>query len=333
MPGLPMSSLTRSLSKRVRASPNTTALGHTGYQLSSNNGRSAFAIHNSAGEYAASFAAGPRFMRSTYSDGSQFVLDTSMPVTPHWYQLTNGVKFRFKKIKKTGSLGLLALDKVGGRLMIHIEKGGMLHFSVPKGKSAKAQLRNGRLPKSKAEALESFDAMVDNKSTWTADDDFRGVSGDYPAGTGWSFTPGRGSKTPGHSSSSATRSTQYEQHTCTDSTCGSPSWSPSWSYPSYSFPSYSPDASVSFSISYSDNQVAVTDKKDKANTLACLNATLTLVAALAAAVIGGTLAIGLGCVVAGVITLGAACVAGILGSAILNTVLVAAAVQYADACL
>jgi hypothetical protein len=77
----------------------------------------------------------------------------------------------------------------------------------------------------------------------------------------------------------------------------------------------------------------VEDKKDKAHTLACLGNTIVLVGALAAAVAAGTLGIGLGCGVAGAPTLGAACVAAILGSGIANTALVGAAVLFADACL
>jgi hypothetical protein len=201
---LPGGSRARSLAKRVSAAPATTALGHTGYQLSSNAASTAFALHNSSGDYAASFAAGPRFIRSTYSDGSQLVLETDMPVTPHWYQLTNGIRFRFKKIKKTGSLGLLALDKTGNRLMIHVEK-DTLHFSAPKRKGAKAKLPKGHLPRNRAEALDAFNSVMDNKGTWTGDDDFRGASGDYPAGTGWSIVPRKSGTKAGSSSVRARR--------------------------------------------------------------------------------------------------------------------------------
>ena len=320
-----------SLAKRVRPAPATTALGHTGYQLSSNAANTAFALHDSSGAYAASFAAGPRFIRSSYSDGSQLVLETDMPVTAQWYQLTNGIRFRFKKLKKTGSLGLLALDKLGNRVMIHIEK-GMLHFSAPKGKGAKTKLPKGHLSRSRAEALDSFHSMMDNKGTWTGDDDFRGASGDYPAGTGWSVVP----RKSGARSSGAVRRTEMMDASGSYSYSGGGgggSWSGSWSTPSYSSPSASASASTSFSFSYSGSNVAVEDKKNKANTLACLGNTLGLVAALTVAVAAGTLGVVAGCGVAGAFTLGTACVVAILGSAAANTALVGAAVLFADACL
>ncbi len=326
----------RSLAKRISPAPATTALGHAGYQLSSNAASTAFALHSSSGEYAASFAAGPRFIRSTYGDGTQLVLETDMPVTAQWYQLATGIRFRFKKIKKTGSLGLLALDKLGNRVMIHIEK-GMLHFSAPKGKGAKTKLPKGHLSRSRAEALDALHSMMDNKGTWTGDDDFRGAGGDYPAGTGWSIVPRKSGTKAG---SSSTRRTAEEAISYSGGysggggsySGGGGSWSGSWSTPSYSSPSTSASASTSFSFSYSGTNVAVEEKKNKANTLACMGNSIALVAALLGV---GASVVGLfaGCGILGALTLGAGCVAAILGSAAANVALTGAAVLYADACL
>lgn len=329
-------SASRNLAKRISPAAKTTALGHKGFQLSSNAASSAFALHDSSGNYAASFAAGPRFIRSTYSDGSQLVLETNMPVTAQWYQLTNGIRFRFKKIKKTGSLGLLALDKAGNRTMIHIEK-GMLHFSAPKGKGVKTKLPNGHAARSRAEALDAFHSVMDNKGTWTGDDDFRGASGDYPAGTGWSIVPIKNGK----KSAGSKRVTQYIADSYSSysggggggSYSGGGGWSGSWSNPSYSSPSTSSSVSTSFSFSYSGNDVVVSDKPDKAHTLACVGNTILLVAALAGAVAAGTIGIVAGCGVAGAFTLGAGCVGAILLSGVANTALVGTAVLFADACL
>jgi hypothetical protein len=318
----------RSLAKRISPAPSTTALGHAGYQLSSNATSTAFALHSSSGEYAASFAAGPRFIRSTYGDGTQLVLETDMPVTAQWYQLASGIRFRFKKIKKTGSLGLLALDKLGNRVMIHIEK-GMLHFSAPKGKGAKTKLPKGHLSRSRAEAFDALHSMMDNKGTWTGDDDFRGASGDYPAGTGWSIVP---RKSGARSSGTVRRTELIDYSGGGGSYSGGGSWSGSWSTPSYSSPSASASASTSFSFSYSGTNVAVEEKKNKANTLACMGNSIALVAALLGV---GASVVGLfaGCGILGALTLGAGCVAAILGSAAANVALTGAAVLYADACL
>jgi hypothetical protein len=323
LPGKP-GALSSSLSKRIASAPMRTALGHTGFQLSSNPTNSAFALHTSAGDFASSLAVGSRFIRATHADGSRTILDTSVPLTTGWYQLTGGVRFRFKKLKKTGSLGLLAIDKAGSKVMIHFEKGGELHFSTPDGKGAKGRMPQNRRPRNREEGFAAFESMMDNKRAWSDDDDFRGANGDYPAGIGWGALPAPTSSSTVKSSGSRRPQISFQPN-CQSSSC--------WSIPASSWASYSTFSvsRASFSVLSYGSRINVGTAVG--NTLACEAAAIALTVALVAAIAGSGIAVFAGCVVGGVITLGVACVAAILGTSLASAALTAAAIAYADACL
>ncbi len=179
-----------SLTRAIAATSRVTAKGHAGFQLSSSADSTAVALHDVDGNFIKSLACGSQFTRVTEVDGTQFVMDTQLPARPQWFQLGNGVRARFKKVASTGAFGLLAVDKSNNRVLIHLEKGGKLHFTHNGGGGGIVSLPFKRWPRTNKDAVAAMSVMVDNAGTWQGDSDFKGGKGDHAPGTGWSILAG-----------------------------------------------------------------------------------------------------------------------------------------------
>lgn len=158
-------------SLRIAAIQGITALGHSGFQISSSASGHALAVHTSAGSLLASFAIGSAFTRSTTASGSRLVLSAALPKRAGWYTTASG---RFKiGAMKSGAPATLAENAAGSQRLAYYTNDGLCHVVDSNGNRATGTVgltSSGKL---------SLRGVVDNIGTWHGDDDFSGAAGSY----------------------------------------------------------------------------------------------------------------------------------------------------------
>lgn len=155
---------------RIPATHYKTALGHEGFQLSSNKAGSAVAAHTSAGEFIGSFAVGSAFTRTRVRE-RVIIAPTELPFQQTWFYVKGGGRFKYKQLK-SGRHGILVVDKDGQRALIH-KQDGFLHIRHQNRTAQKVWL--GEMD-SKVRLLNpraDFNKSIDNPGIWTGDDDLR----------------------------------------------------------------------------------------------------------------------------------------------------------------
>lgn len=174
-------------SLRISARQGTTALGHSGFQVSSSQSGHALAIHTTSGDFLGSFAFGAAFTRSTSSNGSRLVLSAALPKRPGWYTTSSG---RFKiGAMKSGAPATLAEDASGTQRLAYYTTDGLCHVVDSLGNRAAASMRA-------SDGTYRIAAVVDNVGLWRGDDDFTGSAGAYPQSQGLIASPFASLKKP-----------------------------------------------------------------------------------------------------------------------------------------
>jgi hypothetical protein len=186
----------------IQAAASTTALGHQGFQLSSNVASTAVAMHNTAGDFMCSAVLTPKFMRATDANGKQSIIPVNLHLLRGWYVLDNGSKFKKKKLK-SGAPALLTDDGFGNKKLLSF---GGKHLFVRDQKTRTTQkialiTEPVRGTTVSATAASSLASTIDNHGIWMGDEDFAAVAQSLgPLGSIVS-TPRRGAR-------SSQRSTQ-----------------------------------------------------------------------------------------------------------------------------
>ncbi len=144
--------------------------------MSSSSDKRALAYHTSTGEFLGSLVIGKAYARVTGPKGSVTV-PTVLPATKGWYKFPNGGRFKQKTLK-SGKRAILAIDPTGKRTLLHISPSGTLYVRHANRTTEKVAL-NIDLSASQTvttvpdrAALAALETFIDRPGAWKGDDDF-----------------------------------------------------------------------------------------------------------------------------------------------------------------
>jgi hypothetical protein len=161
----------------------STATSASGVVISSSADNRAIAFHSPTGEFFASVAFGKKYVRFTNPTGS-VALPKRLPAHAGWFRLPNGGRFKAKTFK-SGRHGILAVDPAGRRTLYHIGPGGTIYVRDSRGHVAKMPMAFDLsvAPSSKTVpdpvGLAALKPLVHKPGAWTGDDDFASKESSY----------------------------------------------------------------------------------------------------------------------------------------------------------